>query len=135
MTAAAYDLKIEQGEDYMPRWVLRFKGTDTPRNLAGWTGHLQIRSIYYATSTLIDLTTSNGGLTLGADGSIQINMTAAQTAAFFTGPSPNPVWQKINDRPYTKIGQYDLRLFDTSGKTFPIIGGNVLLTPSVTRPA
>ena len=132
--AAPYDLKIEQGEDWNPMWSLKWPGSGNAVDLTGWTAHLQIRSIYYASSTLADLTTSNGGITLGGvNGTILFNLTAAQTAAFFTGPSPTPVWQKINSRPYTKIGQYDLRLFNTGGKNIPIAGGNVLLAPSVTR--
>lgn len=135
MTAAAYDLKIEQGEDWTPQWILRWP-SGNPRDITGWGARLQVRSVYYATAIMVELTIENGGITLGGTaGTIQFNMTSTQTMSFFSGPSPNPVWQKINGRPYTKVGQYDLRLYDTNAKNICVVGGNVLVSPCVSRPS
>jgi hypothetical protein len=136
MTAAVYDLKLEQGEDFTPLWQFRWPGSQDPVDLTGWTAHIQIRSTYYASAILADLTIANGGVTLGGVlGTIQWNLPATMTAAMIPAgaPSPTPVWQKINGRPYTKVGVYDVRLYPPSGKVMPIVGGNVYVSPSVTR--
>ncbi len=131
MTAAAYDLQIEQGETYTPVWTLSWPGGAGPFDLAGYSAHMQIRSTFYATSTLLDLHSNTGGIVLGgAAGTLQPVMTSAQTAALSSGPVP--ISRTINGRGSTLLGAYDLKLTDPSGNVSVIMGGNVWLVPQVT---
>lgn len=130
MTAAAYDIQLEQGEDWSPVWTLTLANGAT-FNLTGYSAHLQIRSTFYAVTTLADLHSSSGGLILGgAAGTIQPVLTAAASAALSSGQVALPVI--LNGRSVFKLGAYDLKITDPSGKVSTIMGGNVWLAPQVT---
>lgn len=141
MPAAQVPIVIEQGADFTPTWKVCWPNPDgspgDPIDLTLYaSAHLQIRSSYGASATLADLTTANGGLTLGgAAGTIAIRLAAASTAAWWSGEPPTDVNQKINQRPLTKVGVYDLRLISNVGNTLVVSGGDVLVTPSTTRPS
>lgn len=139
MSAAVYDLVLEQGEDYEPVWEMFYPSTNLPFDLTPYTSaELQIRSDYSSSSTLADLSTTAGTIALGgAAGTIALTLAGSVTAAWFTGPSPIPISQKINNRPVAKFGVYDLRLYGSGGALDPLVlmGGSVYLTPSVTRSA
>jgi hypothetical protein len=136
MSGAALDLYIEQGDDWTPIWTLRFKANAQPMDLTGYTARMQIRSSYSATATLVDLQSATGGIALGGvNGTIQPKLTDTQTMAFFPvgGPAPNPVNVKVNDRPFTLVGAYDLKLTSPAGNTLTVAGGRVYCSPDVTR--
>jgi hypothetical protein len=56
------------------------------RNLTGYTARMQARATVAASSTILSLTTENGGITLGGtDGTITLFMSATTTAALTAG--------------------------------------------------
>lgn len=52
-----------------------------PVNLTSWTGRMQIRKTVQATDVLIELTTENGGMSLGADGAVNLVILDVNTSA------------------------------------------------------
>jgi hypothetical protein len=113
--AGEYDITIEQGSGFsLPLTYEAPEGSLV--DFTGSTGRLHVRSKYGATDKLIELTTENGGIELGADGSIELNMTAVQTAALTFSR-----------------GVYDLEIVPPAGEPYKIIKGNVYLKREVTR--
>lgn len=135
MSGAAYDLYIEQGDDWSPIWTLRLKSNQQPMDLTGYTAKMQIRSVYYATAKMFDLSSPTSIVLGGAAGTIQPVLTDAQTMTFFpvNGPSPNPVNVKRGGRLFTLVGQYDLKITSGAGVTLTVAGGRVFCTTDVTR--
>ena len=113
--AGEYDITIEQGSGFsLP---LRWEAPEGSLvDFTGSTARLHVRSKYGATEKLIELTTENGGIELGADGSIQLSMTADDTA----------------DLTFSR-GVYDLEIVPPTGEPYKIIKGNVFLKREVTR--
>lgn len=110
-------LDMEQGATM--RVTLLYKDADDlPIPLDGLRAHMQIRKRQKTTATmLIDLTTENGGVTLGPeDGEIHIRVSATETANV------------------TRNAWYDLHLISTTDPTevTRVFGGQILLTPGVT---
>lgn len=130
MTAAAYDIQLEQGETFNPVWTWSWPGGGL-FNFTGYTAHLQIRSTYYAGATLVDLHSNTGGIVLGgAGGTLQPVITAAASAALLSGQVP--LSQILNGRSVYKLGAYDLKITDPSGGVSTLMGGNVWIAPQVT---
>ena len=78
--AGEYDITIEQGSGFsLPLTYEAPEGS--PVNLSGSTARMHIREKYSSPSTFIELTTANGRIALGANGSITLSLTAAVTAA------------------------------------------------------
>jgi hypothetical protein len=87
-----------------------------PVDLSLYTARLHIRVTRPATVTLEELTTENGGITLGSDGSINLYLSAAETAVLsFTS------------------AVYDLELISATGDVKRLVGGDVVLWKEVTR--
>ncbi len=130
MTAAAYDLQLEQGESWSPVWTLTWPGGGI-YSLVGYSAHMQFRSTFYAGATLLDLHSNTGGLILGgAAGTIQPVVTAAQSAALLSGQVP--LSNIVNGRSVYKLGTYDLKITDGAGNVYTIMGGTVWIAPQVT---
>lgn len=130
MTAAAYDIQLEQGEDWQPTWQLNYSN-GAPLNLAGYSAHMQFRSTFYALSVLANFESSAGTLVMGgALGTIQPILTAAASAALNSGQIALPII--LNGRPVFKLGTYDLKITDPSGLVHTLMGGNVWMAPQVT---
>ena len=114
MPAAIYDFEIEQGTDYDKPLVWK-DGTGSPVNLVGYTARMQLRPSISSDTVLLDLTTENGGITLGGVlGTITLHFTAAQTAALTEG------------------GVYDLEMI-VGGNVTRLIQGAISLSKEVTR--
>jgi hypothetical protein len=113
--AGEYDITIEQGSGFSLSLVYEAP-EDSPVDFTGSTARLHVRSKYGATDKLIELTTENGGIELGSDGSILLSMSADDTANL-----------KF-DR-----GVYDLEIVPPAGEPYKIIRGNVFLNREVTR--
>ena len=112
MLPASRNLIVPQGATFAPpTMILRYTATKAPFDLSGYTGYLHIMEHWWSGTLLApQLTTENGGVTLGgAAGTIVLLLTAVQTAAI--------TW---------KNGVYVLRL--VSGSTIkPILRGNITL--------
>lgn len=78
--AGGYDIVADQGATYSQ--VFTWKDSDgDPVSLVGWTGRMQVRSRVPSATTVLDLTTANGGVTLGgAAGTVTISVSAADMA-------------------------------------------------------
>jgi hypothetical protein len=89
---------------------------NTPVDLAGYTARMQIRSQLTSTSTLLELTTANGGVVLDNSAkTITILITASQTTALTFSTAV-----------------YSLELV-AGTEVVPFCGGTVTLIPEVTR--
>jgi hypothetical protein len=129
VTAAAYDIQLEQGETWQPVWSLTLGGAPFP--LTNWQAHLQMRSIYYSPTPLVDLHSSSGGIILGgAAGTVQPILAASASAELISGPVV--ISRMMNKRPVAQLGSYDLKLTDPSGNVYTFMGGNVWITPQTT---
>lgn len=115
MPAATFDLDIEQGANFSK--VITWKDSaGVAQDLTGYTARMQIRKSKSATTTLADMTTANGGVTLGGVlGTITLALTAAQTAAMTSG------------------GVYDLELINGAGFVTRLLEGAVTFSKEVTR--
>lgn len=114
MPAAKKNLVIEQRAAFRKRFVYR-QPNKKPVNLTGFGARMQIR---LPDGTLIaDLSTSNGGITLGAaTGVIDLRLSKIETAAMsFTS------------------ALYDLKLIPPSGDDFRLLEGKVTLSPGQTE--
>ena len=114
MPAAIYDFEIEQGTTLNKQMVWK-DSTGAPVDLSGYTARMQLRPSISSDTVLLDLTTENGGITLGGVlGTITLHFTAAQTAALSKG------------------GVYDLEMI-VGGNVTRLLQGAVSLSKEVTR--
>lgn len=129
MSAGLYNITIEQGADY----TLDFLWTNSlgaPINLSGRTARMQIRESVTSKTPLLNLTSANGGITLGGDsGTVLIVATSAQTQAIKYDPALL-IWQ---DGKEGVVYVYDLEVVDPNGKVRRLLQGSVFFVPEVTR--
>jgi len=109
-----YNITIEQGATFS-RTILISNPDDTPYDLTGFTARMHIRRDVSSSSTMMQLTTENGRITLGGDdGEVVLSLTAVETATI------------------DRNGVYDLELV-SGGEVHRLIRGAVHLIPEVTR--
>lgn len=114
MAAAIYDFEIEQGVDEDKPLIWR-DGAGNLVNLTGYTARMQLRTSVSSGTVLLDLTTENGGITLGgATGEITLHFTEENTS------------------PLSKGGVYDLEMI-IAGKVKRLVGGYISISKEVTR--
>lgn len=116
MAAVTYDITIEQGATFQLNIVWK-NPNETPINLTGYTARMQVREKVASTSTLLNLTTENGGIALGG-----VTGTIAVTAA-----------ASLTDDITVKRGVYDLELISSGGVVTRLVEGCVTISPEVTR--
>jgi hypothetical protein len=108
------DETIIQGATYRRSWVWTRDGV--PVDMTGWLGRMQVRADYKSAEVLLELTTDNGGMTLGADGSITLYASDETTAAM------------------QSAGRYDIELeMPDDGDVIRWRQGKMGLSPEVTR--
>lgn len=121
MTVAAFsrDLSILQGETFAYRAVWKTgPSPGVPVDLTGCVARMQVRSSKASEEVLIALTTENDRIALGGtDGSIELGISAADTAALDRG------------------GVYDLEIEFPDGTVRRLLQGKVRFDPEVTRDA
>lgn len=111
-----YDFTIFQGASFDTTITWKTGTPATAVNLTGYTARLQVRSSVDAATTALELTTSNGGITLGgAAGTVALAVTAAATATLSPG-----------------YYVYDLELVNGATVT-RLIEGRVTVSAEVTR--
>jgi hypothetical protein len=117
MSALKLNLTFEQGAEYSKRLVWRDKNKRAV-DLTGYTALLQVRDKVGGT-VLVEMSTENGGITLGGKaGTIQLKLTPAQTAALTF-----------------QSAVYDMYLYVGDESAIRLIEGAVKLSPAVTRKA
>jgi hypothetical protein len=118
---AEADICIFQGATFSQTLYWETGTPSAPVNLTGYTAKMQIRSKPESKAVILELSTSNGRITLGtsgnfATGAINLFISASDTANLSV--CENAV--------------YDLEL--TSGSVVSrILQGNVIISPEVTR--
>lgn len=117
MPAAKLKLSIDQGATFTKTVTWKTGKPAVPVDLTGATARMQVRATLEATAVLVDLTTENGGITLGdAAGTVVLRIEAAATAAY--------AWRS---------GVYDLEVRFSDGTVRRLFSGSVSVSPEVTR--
>ena len=117
MAAGYYDIEIEQGADYS-QTVNYTDSSGVTIDLSTYSsGSMQIRESSESSSSLIDLTTANGRITLAqGDPNITLTLSATETASL--------------DFDHAK---YDLEVVASGGEVSKILRGNVKLIREITK--
>ncbi len=83
--AGTHDIVCDQGATFSRVFTWQ-DSTGLPVNLTGYTARMQVRATIDSASTLLSLTTENGGISLGGTaGTVTITASATQTAAVAAG--------------------------------------------------
>ena len=116
---AEADICIFQGATFDQTLFYETGEPSTPVNLAGYTAKMQIRSKPESKAVILELSTSNGRITLNYgsnNGAIRLFILATDTALL-----------SVCDK-----AVYDLELYN-GAVTTRILQGNVIISPEVTR--
>ena len=116
MPAASYDFEIEQGATLLKPIVWK-DSAGSPVNLTGYTAKMQIRQNVSSPDVLLELSTTNGKLSISAmAGQVTMIFSAATTAAI--------TWSR---------GKYDLELTSSDGTVTRLIEGEITISKEITR--
>jgi hypothetical protein len=113
---ASHDLTIPAGATYSQ--TINWK-TGSPAafvNTTGFSARMQLRTSYSAATASLELTTTNGRISLTNAGVITLSLTATETAALAAGR-------------YV----YDLEMVSSGGQVTRLLEGVVTVSPEVTR--
>ena len=114
---AKHNITIYQGATLRDMTTWKSGNPATPVDLTGCTARMQARAKITDTSTLLSLTTENGGIVLGGTaGTVAINMSASDTAAI--------TW---------KSAVYDLEIVFADTTVRRLLAGSISISPEVTR--
>jgi hypothetical protein len=118
--AERIDLQQDQGATFKKRFIWKTDtATPTPVNVTGYTGRMQIRPSIDSATVIKELTTTNGGVTVGgADGYVDLYMSDEETA-LIAAPATY---------------RYDLELESPTGEVTRLVEGKLKFRPEVTRP-
>ena len=118
MAAIKRKLEIDKGATFRFKAVWKVgatKETVQPVDLTGYTAKMQVREDI-GTPILLELTTENGGITLGGVlGSIELYVSATESSSF--------IWSE---------GVYQLELTAPNGDVSRKLAGRVVVTPEIT---
>jgi hypothetical protein len=110
-------LTIPQGTTWSQVVVWKVGQPPVAVNLAGFSARMQIRTGYATPSAAIELSTSNGRISLNAGtGVITLSLSATETATLEAGR-------------YV----YDLEMTSSGGEVTRLLGGMLIVSPEVTR--
>jgi hypothetical protein len=116
MLAGVYNIRCDQGSTFQRVITVTqpsaTAGVQEPVDLTSYTARMQVRKTFGGVE-LIELTSGDGITLGGVDGTITIDMTAAQTSDI------------------TRSGVYDLELV-TGDTVLKVLRGQFILTPEVT---
>ena len=115
MNPGRYNITVYQGTTFQLSPVWKIGGV--PVIMSNYSADMQVRAST-DTAIIVELSTSNGKITIdSAYGRVNLNLTAAQTAALTAG-----------------VYQYDLNLTDNdAGVTYKILQGAFVVAASVTH--
>src|SRR3990172_3895211 len=117
MAVSKLKLRIEQGATFRKHLTWKTGDPALPVDLTGCSARMQVRGELTDVLPLIELTTENGGITLGGvAGTIELYISAVGTAAL--------TWES---------GVYDLEIIMSNGDIVRLVGGGVVVSPEVTR--
>jgi len=113
------DICIFQGATFDQTLFYETGEPSTPVNLTGYTAKMQIRSKPESKAVILELSTTNGRITLNSgsqNGAIRLFISATDTALL-----------SVCDK-----AVYDIELYNVAVTT-RILQGNVIISPEVTR--
>lgn len=111
-----YNMTCDQGATFI-REIAVTDADGNPVNYTGFEAEMQVRKTHGDPTSVVDLTTGNGRITIvGAAGQVKIMLTDEETA-------------QITPRSYV----YDLLLVTPTGEKDRILEGQFIVTPGVTR--
>jgi len=119
MPAAKLNITLEQGATWRHSFALKggSAANDPALNLAGYVARMQLRTDIPAPDVLLDMSTTNGRITVDAlAGRLDLLLSAADTAALDF------------DR-----AVYDLEIESAGGEVTRVLAGTVTLSKQVTR--
>ena len=114
-------INMYQGQTFKDQFLF-VDGDDLPIDLSGKTARMQVRESIDSQDTIFELATG-AGITLGADGLLTFNMSAADTAALAVGQYDPQQW--VYDLEITTPGSPDL--------VDRVLTGVVTFSPEITR--
>ena len=114
MSAGSYNITCEQGATFSRTLTVK-DSNGAARNLSSYTARMQVRRRVSDTTTLIELTTENGRITLNENGEISLSLSASLTSSI------------------TDDGVYDLEIIASDGTVERVIEGSFTLSREVTR--
>lgn len=120
---ASFDFRVRHGETFDKLLTFR-DAAGQPIDMTAYTARMQIRRDAQDQTVLLDLSSDNGRITLGADGTLGLVVSAADMAAL-------PV-DRRGRRPEGTAYAYDLRLQQGSTVIYPM-SGLLIVTPEITR--
>lgn len=116
MGAARRNIIIEKGATFQLSLIWK-DSEGVLVDLTGYVARMQVRKNFNSVTTLLDMDTDNGAITLGGSlGTIDIVGSAEDTST-------------IDE----KVGVYDLELEASDGTVTRLIEGEVTIKPEVTR--
>lgn len=114
MIPGKYNIVCPQGATFNKR--VTYLIDDVPVDLNGYTARMQVRESYNSKTFIVELTTENGGITLGGGlGTIDLYIDDLVTQTFLA-----------------KEYVYDIELVSGSN-VYRLIEGKFIVTPEVTR--
>jgi hypothetical protein len=114
MTPGKYNIVCPQGSTFSKQ--LTYRIDDTPVDLTSYTARMQVREKHTSKTTIVNLNTENGGITLGGtDGTIDLFISDLATSSIFA-----------------KNYVYDIELISSS-EVYRLLEGQFIVTPEVTR--
>lgn len=136
MTAVKKDLYIEQGSTFrlVFVWAAASPSDPTvagpPRNLAGWSAHMQIRKNQQS-PTIVDASTDNGKIVLGYV-PVGVDEPPADPV-----PSNGRIAVILPDEDTdlltVKSAFYDLEITSPQGDVYRLLEGGVTISPNITQ--
>ena len=112
MSSSVLNLEIDSMTDYYLDTIYNDYVTNLPINLSGYTATLDVRLAYNDPTLLVSLSSGNGRILLGNDGTILAHFIPADT-----DPSKQPVnWIHA---------VYDLVLWDPNGIKIKLLNGMI----------
>jgi hypothetical protein len=113
--AGRHDFTCDQGATFEREIILK-DSTSTIIDITGSTAEMDVRQRVDSTTTLIELSTANGRITIdGSNGKISLLISSSDTTDLITN------------------GVYDLKLTYVSGTVERILEGEFTVDPQVTR--
>lgn len=117
MTTFINNIKIDQGATYNETVTWKSGKPSVPVDLTGCTAKMQVRLKLDTPTTLLELTTENGGIVLGGIMGTITRYISDENTSLIT-------W---------KTGVYDLKIMYPDGTTVRKISGTVTVSMGVTR--
>lgn len=136
MSAAKFDLFIEQGAEYSLSFRWNTGDPSAVVDIQSFTAHCEARTTYDATVKLFDLSSLTSGITITNDNFFVIKIPHVTTSAlaYITGKKTAILDEATGvTRYWWKVGVWDFEASSSGGDTTRLLYGDVYVSPEVTR--